>query len=52
MATIGCGISRKDTLQTNAATTKQKQQRNNASKPKTNTFSKYCKDNTYKKSLT
>jgi len=32
----------------NAATAKQKQHRNELTKPHTNTFSKYCEDNTKK----
>jgi hypothetical protein len=47
MATIGCGISHKDTKHTeqiNAATTKQIQR--NKMKLYTNTSSKYCKDKT------
>jgi predicted transcriptional regulator len=35
-------------IEINAATTKQKQYRKNTTKPQTNTFSKYCKDNTKK----
>jgi hypothetical protein len=36
-------------IQINAATTKQKQHRNNMIKPEINTFSKYCEDKTKKK---
>jgi hypothetical protein len=47
--TIECGVSLKDTkIQIKAATTKQKQHRNNTTKPQTNIFPKYCKDHTKK----
>jgi hypothetical protein len=49
MATIGYGIIIKiHNIQINAKRTKQKQHRHNTTKPQTNTFSKYCKDNTKK----
>jgi hypothetical protein len=49
MATIGCGISHKDTKYTyKRSNKKQKQHRNKMTKPQTDTFSKYCKDITKK----
>jgi hypothetical protein len=45
MAKTGCGISHKSI---NANTTTKEQQRNKVMKPQTNTFSKYCEDNTKK----
>jgi acetylglutamate synthase len=36
-------------IQVNAERAKQKRHRHNTMKPQTNTFSKYCKDNTQKK---
>jgi len=45
MATIGCGRCHKDTKHTDKCSNKH---RNKTVKPQTNTFSKYCKDNTKK----
>jgi len=51
-ATTGCGTSHKDSKHTDkSSNNKTKQHKNNTTKPQTNTFSKYCKDNT-QKSLT
>jgi hypothetical protein len=50
MAAIGCGICHKGTKHTdkcnNKTKTTQKISRNKMTKPQTNTFSKYCEDNT------
>jgi hypothetical protein len=43
IATIGCGISHKDTKNTDKCSNNTK---NKTMKPQTNTFSEYCKDNT------
>jgi hypothetical protein len=47
MATLGCGVSNKDTKHTDKCSNNNKtnQCRNNTVKPQTNIFSKYCKDN-------
>jgi hypothetical protein len=50
MATIGCGISHKDTKHTDkCSNNKIKKYKNKMTKPQTDTFSKYCKYNTQKK---
>jgi len=50
MATVGCGISHKDTKHTDkCSNNKTKKNRNKTTKPQTNTFSKYCEDKTQKK---
>jgi hypothetical protein len=44
MATIGSGISHKDTKHTDRYSNK-KEHRNSTTKPQADTSSKYCKDN-------
>jgi hypothetical protein len=49
MATIGCVISHKNTKHMDkCSNNKTEKQRKKMTKPQTNTFSKYCKDNTKK----
>jgi hypothetical protein len=48
MATIGCGISCKDTKHTDKCSNNKTKTIQKMVKPQTNTFLKYCEDNTKK----